>query len=31
MWNMKFLAMPTVTGSTGILDDGLRKYLEAIT
>jgi hypothetical protein len=31
MWNMKCFVIPVITGVTGIVTRGLRKYLETIT
>jgi hypothetical protein len=30
MWNMKFFIIPGITGATGIVTEGLKKYLETI-
>jgi hypothetical protein len=30
MWNMKCSVIPVITGATGIVTRGLRKYLETI-
>jgi hypothetical protein len=30
MWNMKCLVIPVVNGATGIVTEGLKKYLEKI-
>jgi hypothetical protein len=30
MWNMKCLVIPVVIGATGIVTEGLKKYLETI-
>jgi len=30
MWNMKCLVIPVVTGATGIVTEGLKKYRETI-
>jgi hypothetical protein len=30
MWNMKCFAIPVITGATGIVTKGLKKYLETI-
>jgi hypothetical protein len=31
VWNMKYFVIPVVTGATGTVTRGLRKYLEEIT
>jgi hypothetical protein len=31
MWNTKCMFIPEITGATGIVKEGLRKNLEAIT
>jgi hypothetical protein len=31
MWNMKCFVIPVITGATGIVTRGLKKYLEKIT
>jgi len=30
MWNLKYTVIPVITGATGIVTKGLRKYWEAI-
>jgi hypothetical protein len=30
MWNTKYSVMPVITGATGIVTKGLKKYLETI-
>jgi hypothetical protein len=30
MWNMKYFVIPVITGATGIVTKGLKKYLETI-
>jgi hypothetical protein len=30
MWNMKRFVIPVITGATGIVTKGLKRYLEAI-
>jgi hypothetical protein len=31
MWNMKCFVIPAIIGATGIVTEGLKKYLETIT